>query len=132
MFEWKPDYSVGLPQIDAQHQALFRMAREVYAAISTADGAAAAIRTLHRLVRYVEQHFAAEEELMRRYKDPGLEEHRALHQEFDRKILGFQVDLEAGRAFLTIEIFRIVRTWLELHIKDADARYAAFIRAKAA
>jgi len=30
MFEWKPEYSVQIPEIDAQHQKLFALAGELH------------------------------------------------------------------------------------------------------
>ncbi|MBZ5584134.1 MAG: bacteriohemerythrin [Acidobacteriia bacterium] len=132
MFEWTKDHAIGLPQVDAQHQAIFRMARELYDEMSTGGGSDAAKRILQRVVQYTEHHFAAEERLMRQYHYPELDAHLQQHQEFARRVLEFQADFQAGRTMLTVEMFRLLRDWLEVHIKESDRGYAEFIRAKAA
>jgi hemerythrin len=52
MFEWKPDYSVKIASIDGQHQNLFRMGEELYAAMSAGQGKAVLSKTLDRLVQH--------------------------------------------------------------------------------
>jgi hemerythrin len=64
MFEWKSDYAVNIPSIDAQHQGLFAIGRELYAAMSTGQGKTVMRRILDRLVQYTAMHFAHEERLM--------------------------------------------------------------------
>ena len=41
MFEWNHEYSVGIASVDAQHQKLFAIARELYAAMSAGQGKSA-------------------------------------------------------------------------------------------
>ena len=41
MFEWKNEYVVGIGSIDAQHQGLFAIGRELYAAMSAGQGKSA-------------------------------------------------------------------------------------------
>ena len=132
MFEWKQEYSIGMPHIDAQHQALFRMAMELYAAMSTGQGTKVVARILERLVQYTEQHFTAEERLMRQHKYPGLEEHREQHLALNKKVLEFQADFQGGQTMMTVQIFRFLQNWLQTHIQQSDMAYATFIKAKAA
>ena len=65
MFEWSNNYSVGIGSIDAQHQNLFAIARELHAAMTAGQGKASLARILDRLVQYTAVHFAHEERLMR-------------------------------------------------------------------
>ncbi len=132
MFEWTKDYAIGLPQVDAQHQAIFRMARELYDEMSAGRGKDVVGRILRRVVEYTEHHFAAEERLMRQYNYPELAAHREQHQDFARRVQKFQDEFQAGRTMMTVEVFRLLRDWLEVHIKGSDMAYAEFIRAKAA
>ncbi len=57
-FEWKSEYSVGNAPIDADHQGLFALVRELEAADMT-DGFLDDI--LWQLEQYAEGHFAREE-----------------------------------------------------------------------
>ena len=64
MFDWKREYSVGIGSIDGQHQNLFAIARELYAAMGAGQGKTAVGRILDRLIHYTSVHFAHEERLM--------------------------------------------------------------------
>ena len=70
MFEWKPEYSVQIPEIDTQHQRLFVLAGELHAAMAQGKGKAVLEQSLSQLVDYTKSHFAAEEKLMGRYAFP--------------------------------------------------------------
>jgi len=131
MFEWKPQFSVKIPSIDGQHQNLFRMAEELYAAMSAGQGKAALSGILDRLVRYTAVHFAHEERLMSLHGYPGLAEHRQQHEALTKQVLRFQADFEAGHAGLTVQLLHFLKDWLQQHIAGSDMKYAPFLREKA-
>jgi hemerythrin len=131
MFEWKPQYSVEIGSIDGQHQNLFRVARELYAAMSTGRGKNAMATILDRLVQYTAVHFAHEERLMRLHDYPDLDAHRAEHEALTRRVLEFQADFQAGRVAMTVQVLQFLREWLEKHIAGSDQKYAPFLRNKA-
>jgi hemerythrin len=131
MFEWKPEYSVQISSIDGQHQNLFRVAEELYVAMSAGKGKAALARILDRLVQYTAVHFAHEERLMRLHDYPQLAAHRAEHEALTRQVLAFQADFQAGRAAMTVQVLQFVRGWLQKHIAGSDQKYAPYLRAKA-
>jgi hemerythrin-like metal-binding protein len=131
MFEWKPQYSVQIPSIDGQHQNLFRVAGELYAAMSAGQGKAATSRILDRLVQYTSVHFAHEERLMRLHDYPALAAHQAEHEALTKRVLAFQADLQAGRATITVQLLHFLKDWLEKHIAGSDQKYAPYLRDKA-
>jgi hemerythrin len=98
MFEWDSRYSVGNHSIDAQHQALFAIAQELFTAMSAGQGKSALSRTLDRLANYTTSHFAHEERLMQRHQYPDLAAHKAEHEALRARVLQFQSDFRAGRA----------------------------------
>jgi hemerythrin-like metal-binding protein len=76
VFKWHTARAIGVPEIDAQHMALFEGAVK-------APGAQDQVRTL--LVSLAEQaaeHFIAEEQLMRGVGYPRLAEHAQEHAYF--------------------------------------------------
>ena len=131
MFEWKPQYSVQIGSIDGQHQNLFRIAGELYAAMSAGRGKAALAAILDRLVQYTSVHFAHEERLMRLHDYPQLAAHRAEHEALTKKVLAFQADFEAGRAAVTVQVLQFLKEWLEKHIAGSDQKYAPHLKTKA-
>lgn len=131
MFEWNPEYSVGVPSIDAQHQMLFRLAGELYQAMSTGQGKAALGRILDRLVQYTATHFAHEERLMRLVDYPGFAAHKLEHEGLVRKVTQFQADFNAGKVAISVQLMQFLRSWLDAHIRGSDKSYAPSMVRKA-
>ena len=131
MFEWKQEYSVGIPSIDAQHQNLFAIARELHAAMSSGQGRAVSGRILGRLIQYTGAHFGHEERLMRVSGYPELDRHKEQHVALTRQVLQFQKDFEAGRVAITVQLLQFIKQWLEHHIQESDKAYAPCVKAKA-
>jgi hemerythrin-like metal-binding protein len=132
MFEWTQDFAIGMPYIDQQHQALFRYAEELYAAMATGQGKAVVAKTLTRLIEYTEEHFAAEERLMRTHNYPGVTVQKTEHLALTQKVKGFAADHEAGQVVVTVQLLQFLRSWLDLHIKQLDMKFAVFLKAMAA
>ncbi len=132
MFEWKEEFSVRMPHIDAQHQELFRLAENLYKAMSAGHGKAALEETLDRLVRYTEDHFSAEERLMRLNDYNAQVGHRTEHQALTRQVRQFQADFNRGRTTMAVPVLQFLRNWLETHIKGSDMKLATFIRQRTA
>ena len=131
MFEWKNSYSVGIASIDSQHQALFGIGAELYAAMSAGQAKASLTRVLDRLVQYTHTHFAFEERLMQQNKYPDFAAHKAEHDQLAAKVAAFQADLACGRTTMSVQLLRFLKDWLEKHIQDSDRRYAPYLIAKA-
>ena len=131
MFEWKPQYSVNIGSIDGQHQNLFRIAEELYAAMSAGRGKAALSRILDRLVQYTVTHFAHEERLLPIHGYPDLAAHQAQHQALTKQVLTFQADFDAGRTALTVQVLHFLKDWLQQHIATSDQKYAPYLIEKA-
>lgn len=131
MFEWKPEYSVHIGSIDGQHQKLFRMAEDLYAAMSSGQGKAALSTILDRLVQYTTVHFAHEERLMSLHGYPDLAAHIAQHRALTRQVLDFQTEFESGHSFMTIQVLNFFKDWLQKHIAASDQKYAPYLKERA-
>jgi hemerythrin len=132
MFEWSPKYSVGVSSVDAQHQNLFAISRELHAAMVAGQGKASLARILDRLVSYTVVHFAHEERLMRLYDYPDLPAHKAQHDALTRQVTKFQEDFNAGRVAMTVQLLQFLKDWLQKHIQGADQKYVPHIKDRAA
>jgi hemerythrin-like metal-binding protein len=128
MFEWKDDYAVGIGSIDAQHQGLFAIGRELYAAMSAGQGKSVLARLLDRLVQYTAVHFAHEERLMQLHHYPDFAKHKAEHDALVKRVQAFQTEFRGGRATMAVQVLQFVKDWLENHIKGSDLAYAPFMK----
>lgn len=132
MFEWKPEYSVGYPQIDEQHKRLFEFANELHSAMSAGKGKEILRKTLGKLISYTKAHFASEERLMQANKYPDYAAHKAAHDALTARVMNFERDFEAGRAMMSVEVLRFLNEWLMRHIGETDRKIASFLKSEAA
>ena len=128
MFDWNNAYSVGIPSIDAQHQNLFAIPRELHAAMTAGQGKAAMGKILDRLIQYTAAHFAQEERLMRLADYPGLETHTSEHRVLTQKVIELQHDFNSGKTALSVQMLQFLRTWLQQHIQHSDLAYAPYLK----
>ena len=132
MFDWKPEYNVGVPQIDAQHLQLFVMAADLHSAMLARQGKAALAGLLERLLSYTRNHFATEETLMQHSRYSGYAAHKAEHDALTERVLAFQAGFAAGRVAITLEIMQFLKDWLSHHIAGTDRSFGTHLRARAA
>ncbi|MGC9948474.1 MAG: bacteriohemerythrin [Bryobacteraceae bacterium] len=132
MFEWKPEYSVKISEIDDQHRHLFALAEELHAAMANGRAKAVLEQLLAALVDYTKAHFTAEERLMSQYRYPHAAEHKAEHDKLTTQVLTLQRKFRAGESTLSISLMVFLKNWLEHHIAGSDQQYSAYIRPKLA
>jgi hemerythrin len=132
MFEWKTSYATQVASIDAQHQNLFAIGRELYQAMSAGKGKTVLARILDRMVQYTTVHFAHEERLMRLHEYPDLLAHKAEHDALTKQVLKIQEDFRSGQAVVTVQLLQFLRDWLDKHINGTDQKYAPLLKEKSA
>jgi hemerythrin len=107
--QWTAALAVGHPQIDREHQELFRRAGALFEAMGKGDRAE--VTLLFEFLReYVVEHFGIEERLMRESAFPGYAVHKAAHERFVREYEDLRRLLDAAGP--TSAIALRVRTWL--------------------
>lgn len=127
-FEWKEQYSVGIPSIDEQHQQLFALISNFYDQIRQKQAKQAIHDVLVGLVDYARTHFLTEETYFKRYNYPRYAMHVAKHTEFIDRLMEFQARFQANELLLPIEIADFMKTWLTQHVLGEDQRYAPFLK----
>ena len=130
-FAWKDAYSVGVPEIDAQHRRLFSLADELNTAMNSGKGKDVLDAVLQNLITYTKTHFAAEERLMLSCGYRELAVHKAQHDEMTKKVLELQKEFKAGKLLITIEVMEFLSTWLRQHIGGSDRKYVPYVVGKA-
>ncbi|MFA6038822.1 MAG: hemerythrin family protein [Candidatus Peribacteraceae bacterium] len=129
---WEARYSVGLDQIDEQHQEFFRILNVMGALADTRDiKRADVLPLLQSLSDYAFYHFASEEEYLERYRYPGIAFHRRQHDIFRDRIALFLEEVESSAADLPSLFRRIVtyaREWLVNHILVEDKKCEAYFK----
>ena len=77
---WDSSCRVGVEEFDEAHQHLFAIGNNLIRAVLEGHALEVIRPVIDELIDYTEQHFRAEEALMRRADYPGYEAHRAEHR----------------------------------------------------
>jgi hemerythrin len=128
--EWSNELSVGIEEIDAQHQVLVDLLNQVHEAIQQRQGIEVARDIIQRLDEYTRVHFAVEESLMRILHYPEYERHREEHDRLIEQLNGFHDKLDAGKGSLNFELAHFLKSWLTKHIMEVDKRYVSHFLAQ--
>lgn len=128
--DWSPEFSVGIPSIDQQHQQLVKMLNELYNAMQAGQGQASLGKVLNSLAQYCLSHFAAEERLMRQHGYPDLAAHLEIHQKMTAKVKELLQDINSGKALTSVSVASFLKDWLTKHIQQTDKKYGPYLQGK--
>jgi hemerythrin-like metal-binding protein len=132
MIEWKPEYAVGIDQLDRLNKKYVGAANRVYSGISGANSKDTLIEALDEILEYISICFPEEERLMRADGYPWYESHKEEHRKFLGDVLELQLSLIAGKAVSPLRIGAILYNWLNDHIGGLDKRYPIFLFVRSA
>lgn len=118
---WKKEFSVGIPEIDDQHKQLVGMIND----LAETHDAEHIFDAVMRMYKYADEHFYAEEEMMRRNNYPLIDKHIAAHNAFKRKTSDLAaLDYTHPENELTAFVF--LCDWLINHILTMDMQYKEY------
>ena len=64
-FNWRKEFSIGIKEMDNQHMELVSIINGIHKALSEGQGMERLGDMLDRLLKYTDNHFAAEEKLLK-------------------------------------------------------------------
>jgi len=130
--EWTSDLSVGVAEIDRQHQELFRQINRLLEACHQGTAKETVIEIVRFLSEYVVNHFSAEEKLMLQFSYPDYASHKNYHQQFmvSFQELKHKLDSEGAGSHIVILTNRTVVNWLNSHIRNVDKLLGDFLKDK--
>lgn len=117
---WKPEYSVGHEEIDAQHKYLFELWILLNSIKDQKDNRRSLMQALLSLFDYVQIHFETEEKYLR--KHPEFDKHRKIHAEFITQTQTF-MDQFQKETLDTQTVVDYLKNWLINHIVKTDVKY---------
>ncbi len=131
-----PKYSIGVPEMDAQHARWIELIEHFRAAAANhmldEQGLDAAEQALEQLLDYTRQHFASEEKFIAERGYPDLEAHAKRHRELESDVARLLDEIRAHKTRTTpLKLNLLITIWLMEHIMSEDSHYARFLRARA-
>lgn len=130
IINWSASYSVGVKEIDAQHQIWIGLINKLHDAMSKGEGKQVLSDILKEVVAYTKTHLSYEESLFEKYGYPDRNAHKAVHQNFTNQVLDFQKKFDEKNSLLTIDVMNFLKTWLIDHITNTDKKYSEFFNSK--
>lgn len=127
---WSQDYSVDVRVFDNHHRKLFELIGDLYQAMKSGISGADLNRVIDALIDYTRYHFGVEEDAMERFNYPGCAQQKAQHEYLVDRIRSLKADLDAGKAFVAVEVMEFLRDWLTKHIRGCDKLYSSFFQDK--
>jgi hemerythrin len=124
---WNPALSVGIEQIDRQHQELIGIINSLIENEDATGHSEPVADVLDRMTKYADYHFNTEEDLMSQHGFPGYISHRDEHTRFKMKTAKFCLDALQRKETLPDELFSFLRQWLTHHILQSDMQYKPFL-----
>ncbi|MEF2144644.1 MAG: bacteriohemerythrin [Desulfovibrionaceae bacterium] len=126
IIQWSEDMAIGVRAIDEQHKQFVMLIDRAYQASLEGSSPERVRLMIQDMKEYALGHFEVEEGSMIDSSYPGLEEHRAGHQEFLRRT----AELESSRATpeSMLDVFLFLADWLRTHILREDLKFGDYLR----
>jgi len=120
--DWKPIYSVGVKQLDQQHESLLQLINDL-----SIENPNRSIKRcfliLNDLIQYAQSHFATEEALMEQYGYGELISHRNEHEAFMAKIFELNQSLTDRSSDIFPDLIMFLKDWYISHVLGTDRNY---------
>lgn len=120
--EWRQEYSVGIEEVDREHESLIEQINQLYEQLSLPMDTIAIETMLSDIQTDISTHFALEELLM---QEAGFSEYEAHKQDHERLldqihdlVFHFSEDPESGKELLINRL----SDWFSQHFRGFDAR----------
>jgi hemerythrin-like metal-binding protein/PAS domain S-box-containing protein len=128
---WNESYSVGVPEMDAQHKKLVAMINQLaeYQSATQHVSAESLHQVLSGMFDYTQVHFAAEEEYLRSIAYPQCAGHEKEHAAFLEKATQYCFAADNSVPDYAA-VHHYLKDWLLTHILKSDMQYRIFNESK--
>jgi hemerythrin len=121
--EWGEEFSVDIPQLDAQHRHIIELLGELRRNAHSAELVSTAFE---QIIKYADWHLQREELMLRVRGYSGYAEHKAEHDAYREKVASLRA--HSNRRDFGIRIANFLSKWWRHHILSSDQQYARFYR----
>jgi hemerythrin len=124
---WSPEYEIGIPRIDRQHEAFVELVNDFESARLRKARKSELLGILNEIALFARFHFRSEENLMEAIGYPGLDEHKAQHSRgvdaLSNLILSLTLDTRSPE-----EVVGVLRDWFFVHTSTDDRKIGDFVK----
>lgn len=128
--EWSQKYSIGVSEVDFQHQNMFGIINQLNDLVESSVYERPAIQNiLDSLSDYARYHFTCEQELMQKILYPHAVQHKKAHDSFIIQLEKLYRSYENNEAVIP-ELVVFLYNWLGEHILIEDQKIGELVRSK--
>jgi hemerythrin-like metal-binding protein len=132
LIPWEDKYSLGIKEIDEQHQKMLAIINKLYDLFENKkqEDQAEINRVIKEMADYALYHFATEENYFRLYGYEKAASHIQIHDQYRKKIEEWEkhyADHQDKAIFFEISDF--LQKWWDWHINNTDREYVPFMKA---
>lgn len=131
LINWTEEYSVGVKELDEQHQQLIAIINQLFTLYSEKRFKKVDVEPIFRsLLDYADYHFSTEEHYFNLYGYAKKAQHFALHEAYRQKIQDLKKKYNAADSAQTLfALNNFLNDWWVWHINNADKEYTAYFNA---
>ncbi|GKU25241.1 bacteriohemerythrin [Clostridium folliculivorans] len=127
MFNWKPEFELGMEKIDNEHKKLFEIANKGYELLKNdfyVDKYDRIMEIIVELRDYAQFHFSAEEEYLASIGYKKLFTHKIEHDSFIQKVSNVNLnDVDSNQDKYVQDLLDFIVIWIKEHIMEKDREY---------
>lgn len=122
LIEWRDEFRIGLPGVDAEHQALIAQINALHRDLAAGAAPARVADALGSIVAAITAHFALEEKDMSALGYDGFAGHKAQHEQLLDEISGIVDEVVEGGRYDPGALSARLADWFVGHFRTEDAR----------
>lgn len=134
-FLWNEKYSIGIREIDEQHQKLLQLlnnAKEAYSSdadcIVDEENRMKVYMDILKLREYALTHLATEEKYMAKHRYPDFLKHKGTHDAFIMNIFKLENRLLHENDMTPSDLINFVLEWFRDHESRVDRKFGEYLR----
>lgn len=120
---WNESYSVGVKELDQQHQKIFGIINRLYEIMESPDIARELPSIIDECIEYSNYHFETEEKYFRQFDYEEAEQHVQIHDDYRRHTAEFLANYQKSSVSFSFGILDYLEKWWMDHINKLDKRY---------
>jgi hemerythrin-like metal-binding protein len=126
--QWTEEDSVYVPELDEEHQAMYRLAQDLRHAVVEGEPPVNLALKAQCLADEVADHFRHEEGLMREARYPQVEWHKRQHATARAQLATLAASIHTGEPAAIFDSLEAIAKWMRDHTGIADRMAGAYLR----
>ncbi|MBN1182981.1 MAG: bacteriohemerythrin [Bacteroidales bacterium] len=130
LVEWNKNFTLGIQEIDDQHQNLFGIINNLYNAVNEHKPQKQLHALLKELLDYTQYHFGTEEKYFDEFGFKESGKHINEHQSYTKKLTKLVKDVGSKKSKVSFDMMNFIGEWIEEHIENFDKEYVKLFQSK--